>query len=79
MATDKPVTLATAGTAKSRCPVCGAPTDRRHRPFCSRRCADIDLGRWLGEVYAVPKVELDEGDEDLLQSLQSDGTDPQNR
>ncbi|HET6183560.1 MAG TPA: DNA gyrase inhibitor YacG [Acetobacteraceae bacterium] len=38
----------------ARCPICGKPADPRHRPFCSRRCADIDLGRWLGEAYRVP-------------------------
>ncbi|MGF1660051.1 MAG: DNA gyrase inhibitor YacG [Rubrimonas sp.] len=37
-----------------RCPVCGKPRDPAFRPFCSRRCADVDLGRWLTEGYAVP-------------------------
>ena len=37
-----------------RCPICGKPTDDNFRPFCSRRCADIDLNRWLSGVYAVP-------------------------
>jgi uncharacterized protein len=37
-----------------RCPICGRPTERRWRPFCSRRCADVDLGRWLRGTYAVP-------------------------
>ena len=36
------------------CPICSAKTDARYRPFCSRRCADIDLGRWLSGGYAVP-------------------------
>ena len=36
------------------CPICGKPSDAKFRPFCSRRCADVDLGRWLGEVYVVP-------------------------
>jgi len=44
------------------CPICGKPTDAAVRPFCSRRCADIDLNRWLGGVYAVPVK--DEEDED---------------
>ena len=38
----------------ARCPVCGKPTDPAHRPFCSKRCAEIDLGRWLKGAYAVP-------------------------
>jgi uncharacterized protein len=37
-----------------RCPICGKPTVAQHRPFCSRRCADVDLNRWLSGVYAVP-------------------------
>lgn len=36
-----------------RCPLCGKPTDDAVRPFCSRRCADIDLGRWLGGRYVI--------------------------
>ncbi len=47
------------------CPICARPTDRAYRPFCSRRCADIDLGRWLSGGYAVPAEEeetWEEGD-----------------
>ena len=36
------------------CPICGKPPQPGLRPFCSKRCADIDLGRWLGERYVVP-------------------------
>jgi hypothetical protein len=36
------------------CPICGKPTEPRYRPFCSRRCADVDLGRWLTGSYAIP-------------------------
>jgi endogenous inhibitor of DNA gyrase (YacG/DUF329 family) len=43
------------GPAKRpKCPICGKPRDEEHRPFCSKRCADIDLGRWLEGRYAVP-------------------------
>ncbi len=42
------------------CPICGKPADPRVRPFCSRRCADVDLHRWLSGVYAVPAVEADD-------------------
>lgn len=45
-----------------RCPVCGRPSLEQFRPFCSRRCADIDLGRWLGGAYRIPAKEEDEGD-----------------
>jgi endogenous inhibitor of DNA gyrase (YacG/DUF329 family) len=37
-----------------RCPICRAPAIEKFAPFCSRRCADIDLHRWLGGVYAIP-------------------------
>ena len=43
--------------ATAKCPICGRPTERRWRPFCSKRCADIDLGRWLKGQYAVPAEE----------------------
>ncbi|MQX36937.1 DNA gyrase inhibitor YacG [Roseospira navarrensis] len=36
------------------CPVCGKATTARYRPFCSKRCADVDLSRWLGGGYVVP-------------------------
>lgn len=36
------------------CPICGKPTALDYRPFCSRRCADVDLGRWLTEGYRIP-------------------------
>jgi len=36
------------------CPICGKETDAKARPFCSKRCADLDLGRWLHGAYAVP-------------------------
>lgn len=36
------------------CPGCGKPMDPNYRPFCSKRCADIDLHRWLSGSYAIP-------------------------
>lgn len=36
------------------CPICAKDSDTKYRPFCSRRCADIDLGRWLKESYVLP-------------------------
>lgn len=45
------------------CPICGAATDRAYRPFCSRRCADVDLGRWMSGSYAIPARETDDPDE----------------
>lgn len=35
------------------CPICGRPVVADHKPFCSKRCADVDLSRWLGGVYRI--------------------------
>ena len=40
-----------------RCPICGKPRDARYDPFCSKRCADIDLHRWLKGGYVIPGAE----------------------
>ena len=50
-----PVTPLSAG--RRRCPICGKPTTARHQPFCSVRCANIDLGRWLNGSYSIPTDE----------------------
>ena len=36
------------------CPICKKDTAAKYRPFCSKRCADVDLGKWLSGDYAVP-------------------------
>ena len=41
------------------CPICGKPRDDAYKPFCSKRCADVDLHRWLTGGYAVPAEEDD--------------------
>lgn len=46
-----------------RCPNCGRPAASDFRPFCSGRCKDIDLSRWLSGAYAIPAASADE-DED---------------
>lgn len=56
---------------RRRCPNCAKPMVMRYRPFCSPRCRDLDLGRWLDGAYAVPAVEIDD-DEDLDQPPQDD-------
>jgi uncharacterized protein len=48
---------------KKACPICGKPAAERYRPFCSRRCADVDLNRWLSGAYAVPATADEEEDE----------------
>lgn len=44
------------------CPICSKPAQDDWRPFCSKRCADIDLHKWLGEGY---RVETDEPADDM--------------
>jgi endogenous inhibitor of DNA gyrase (YacG/DUF329 family) len=49
-----------ASGADKKCAICGKPVQQQFRPFCSRRCADVDLHRWLSNSYAIPVVEDDE-------------------
>ena len=46
------------------CPICGKPSKEDSYPFCSTRCANVDLNRWLTGAYAIPAVETD--DDDLI-------------
>ncbi|WP_373353911.1 DNA gyrase inhibitor YacG [Pseudoroseicyclus sp. CXY001] len=48
------------------CPTCGKPATPEHRPFCSARCKEVDLGRWLKGAYRIPTPEAptDEPDEE---------------
>ena len=62
----------TTKPVRSKCPICGKPADAVLRPFCSKRCADVDLHRWLSGVYVVPVTEDEEEDE---RREESDGRD----
>lgn len=42
------------GSTRGKCPICGRQSVPDYRPFCSRRCADVDLARWLGGAYVIP-------------------------
>lgn len=44
------------------CPICAKEVDAKYRPFCSRRCADVDLGKWLTGSYAIPSQDEDDTD-----------------
>lgn len=46
----------------TRCPICAKPIDAGFRPFCSKRCADLDLHRWFSGRYAIPAT-IDEDSE----------------
>jgi endogenous inhibitor of DNA gyrase (YacG/DUF329 family) len=64
-----------APRSAKQCPICRRPTVERYRPFCSKRCADIDLNRWLSGAYVVPgsaDAEEDGGGADL--GAASDGS-----
>lgn len=43
--------------SQKKCVICGKPQEERFRPFCSKRCADVDLSRWLKGAYAIPAEE----------------------
>lgn len=57
------------------CPICRKDTVQTYRPFCSKRCADVDLAKWLGGDYAVPSKDPEdiekaiEATEDALRKL----------
>ena len=54
---DRIVPLPRKRKAAGRCPICGAPSAAAHQPFCSERCTEVDLGRWLKGTYRVPTAE----------------------
>ncbi len=56
-----------------KCPSCGGIGQEKYKPFCSRRCADLDLAKWLNGSYSVPVVELDENDLDELETTLGNG------
>jgi len=53
------------------CPICGEATSKPYRPFCSRRCADIDLGKWLRGDYAVPSREPEDAERAAEETAQA--------
>ena len=69
MASSKP-----AGDRRATCPICGSATEQAYRPFCSRRCADVDLSRWLRGAYAIPDAESEDGDSEP--DAAREGADP---
>lgn len=49
------------------CPICKKATQQIYRPFCSKRCADIDLGKWLNEEYTMP-ADADEAPTETIEN-----------
>jgi uncharacterized protein len=43
-----------------KCPICSKPVEESFRPFCSKRCADVDLARWFNGSYALPSDDPDD-------------------
>ncbi len=62
---DDPIDLSALRKPKkaAACPICGRAPVLDFRPFCSRRCSDVDLNRWLGEVYRVPAEDVPDEEE----------------
>jgi uncharacterized protein len=54
----------TKAVNKGRCPICQDETEQAFRPFCSGRCADIDLGKWMTGSYAIPVTDNSSDSED---------------
>lgn len=59
---------------RRKCPICGKPAVYEERPFCSSRCKDVDLNRWLKGSYAIPAAPSAE-DEDEVAALLEPGHD----
>lgn len=49
------------------CPICHKDADAQYRPFCSRRCADLDLGRWMTGGYRIETEEPPEPGEAAIE------------
>ena len=59
----KPPDKTEAGKASAkRCPICGKPAAEASKPFCSERCRDVDMNRWLSDSYKIPAAP--DGEED---------------
>lgn len=65
------VSMTKASLEKRTCPICQKPTEHNYRPFCSKRCADIDLGRWLADGYAI-SGHADAEEDGALPTLEQD-------
>lgn len=68
---DDPNRMHAAVVGARRCPICRKPAQVDTRPFCSRRCADVDLSRWLVGAYRIPVAAPDEDDDDEPRSPQT--------
>ena len=63
----------TPAAAPRPCAICRKPQVEKYRPFCSKRCADIDLNRWLSGAYAIPGPAVDDEDDGESSSGETGG------
>jgi uncharacterized protein len=49
--------------SEGKCVICGKPKDPKFKPFCSKRCADVDLNRWFAGAYAIPAAEEEQSED----------------
>ena len=66
---DKPphLKIVKGHSRKAACPLCQQPAEALYRPFCSRRCAQLDLGKWLTGSYTIPSYEaMEDSDVETL-------------
>jgi uncharacterized protein len=68
---DTPANDNAATVRQPPCAICGRPRSAQHRPFCSRRCADVDLYHWLSGAYVIQS--RDEVDDDQSDELSAPG------
>lgn len=58
------------------CPICEKkPADAEYRPFCSKRCADVDLSRWLSDAYTIPGQPADQAEDAHLDKSVKNGSE----
>jgi endogenous inhibitor of DNA gyrase (YacG/DUF329 family) len=57
---------------KLRCPICAKPADPDYRPFCSRRCADVDLQRWFSGRYTISGLDPEPPEEGSSPGFEDD-------
>jgi len=64
MPAKRPAKEPSGAAAAKPCPICGKPSTAAAKPFCSDRCRDVDLNRWLSGSYAIPARPDEEDDND---------------
>lgn len=65
------------GAAKVRsCPICKSAAVAAYKPFCSKRCADIDLGKWFKNSYAIPGTASDDEADSVAKASENGDDEP---